>query len=1251
MSNVRLLIIILTATSITSMVCAQNSPGLKSFIPPSPNASSLGKYGEVPVGYYTGIPNISIPLASIKSRDLELPVSLSYHAGGIRVEEVASWVGLGWSLNAGGVITRSVRGVPDDRSNGYFNTRTTINALGIKYKDYVNSYIDHFLFGTGNGLPADVLMYEQIMAQVTDAEPDIFYFNFGNFSGKFFMNSAGSFVVSPIQALKIEQISNGYGVTRWIITTPDGVRYIFGTSLDQSRNALEKTINESNTVSSSGWYLIEVLSPNNSRIDLYYTAETYSYQSKASETINRIVYDANLCNLPPLDRRISTNYFEGWRLAKIQGSNGDITFNKALTERNDLPGSYALASLDIRDAQSTVVKTFKLTYSDFFSSSGCGTQYCKRLKLDAVEETSANGLVTAGKHMFEYSTLPLPDRNPNLTAINSQDMWGFYNGASNSVLPRGGTIFSDLGPSQTIFGGDRHSDEYFMQAGTLTKITYPTGGYTYFDYEANRLYSSDTNLGFTNLAPIAKSASLTLLTGETKTQDFSVIYADPSTSLVRVTITNRQQIQNCPATMCYQMYVENRNSPGKIYLAEGTQTLDLPAGDYRIGGTTFSGFESTVSTVPKVYYLNLNWLEYPTTVSSTQSEDKIVGGLRIKRISNFSGVQAPIVKRYEYSKFSVNQSSGVAVNIAMLNADSFSIYNCIPSGPFLGCTITSCGYVQFRSATLVPLTPTSGGIVGYANVTELLGENGEGGKTEYTFTTALDHPDENKNFKPFPASASYDWRRGLLSKKSEYKKTSTGFVKVAEAENTYSFGNNPVETYGLAVIKDHVGGDNIFADPGSHYYVAGYKTVSEFFYLQTEKYRIYDQTALTPFLETTKTNEYGIPQGHYQLTRSTEVGSDGVLKEVTIKYAQDVSLIGEPETARQSLINKFMIGTVLEQTAKTGGVQTAKTTTDYKDFNSALTLPAKVSFQTESPAPLEERVNFSTYDDYGNILEQAKKDDFKNGYQYGYNNSLPTAEVKNASNYKSSLNQTGIAHVNFGGAAPSPTYNFTVDYTGTVTLKLSVQGTPTYSTIVTYSGMSSGSATLLKGGCGLTTITFTNITPGAKSLTLALSSPDGGSVLGACGQIDYPQKQIIKEFYLEDFEESALATTDLTLAHTGRKYFSGDYTVNFALPNARSYFIEYWYLDAINKWQYISKPFTGTSMLLAEGSAIDDVRIYPKDAQMKSYTYDTILGMTSSISESSQTFKYEYDTFGRLKLIRNDKGEIEKQYSYNHKTN
>ena len=85
-----------------------------SVIPPSPNATAFNQFIDLPVGHYTGIPNISVPIYQISMPQLSLPISLNYHAGGMKVGERSSWVGAGWSLNAGGSINRTVRGLPDE---------------------------------------------------------------------------------------------------------------------------------------------------------------------------------------------------------------------------------------------------------------------------------------------------------------------------------------------------------------------------------------------------------------------------------------------------------------------------------------------------------------------------------------------------------------------------------------------------------------------------------------------------------------------------------------------------------------------------------------------------------------------------------------------------------------------------------------------------------------------------------------------------------------------------------------------------------------------------------------------------------------------------------------------------------------------------------------------------------------------------------------------------------------------------------
>src|SRR5688572_22137485 len=105
-----LLTVLANQLSLSSFGQMQADIQAPKIVPPSPDAASLGKYGEMPVDKSTGVPQISVPLCEIKTPRFTLPITLSYHASGIKVDEVASWVGTGWSLNAGGVITRTVIG-------------------------------------------------------------------------------------------------------------------------------------------------------------------------------------------------------------------------------------------------------------------------------------------------------------------------------------------------------------------------------------------------------------------------------------------------------------------------------------------------------------------------------------------------------------------------------------------------------------------------------------------------------------------------------------------------------------------------------------------------------------------------------------------------------------------------------------------------------------------------------------------------------------------------------------------------------------------------------------------------------------------------------------------------------------------------------------------------------------------------------------------------------------------------------------
>jgi YD repeat-containing protein len=62
----------------------------------------------------------------------------------------------------------------------------------------------------------------------------------------------------------------------------------------------------------------------------------------------------------------------------------------------------------------------------------------------------------------------------------------------------------------------------------------------------------------------------------------------------------------------------------------------------------------------------------------------------------------------------------------------------------------------------------------------------------------------------------------------------------------------------------------------------------------------------------------------------------------------------------------------------------------------------------------------------------------------------------------------------------------------------------------------------------------------------------------------------------------------------------------------------------------------------------DDVRFVPSDAQMTTYTYDPLVGMTSVSDNFGRVTKYGFDGFNRLEEIRDNEGFIQEKYHYNY---
>lgn len=1175
-------------------VCAlpQDINGVRSFSPASPNAVSLGKFGEVPVGLYNGIPEISIPLYVVKTKDLTLPISLDYHASGIKVEDISSWVGLGWSLNAGGVITHSIRGISDDTpSAGFFFTRAyTISHAQDYLSDNINPTSTFDVSGVPNG-HADGNSDLGWIYNIPDPEPDVFYFNFGGYSGQFFMDKDGNFVPTPQQDLKIEPTySSNEGVSRWTVTTPDGVQYVFGESTltenppVETRKAIEKTNNNFYQNINLSWYLLEVISPYVDNIKLYYDPESYEFNVKDIELVNvPLQSSSNFVadpNIGPSTKQVSLKQIRSFHLQRIQSGVDELIFITGA--RNDLPGASSLESIQIKNVNSSLDKTIDLDFGYFNSNGGAG-QYYQRLRLNSVEEFAgiAPNRISGGKHTLFYNSTPLPPWDPDGIGMNSQDLWGYNNGAYNPVLTQSFQAETAYG-TFTAVGAKRHTSRVQAMAAVLEKIEYPTGGFTAFDFESNRLMASDKDFNFLTAQPEPKRASLVVNSGEGLVyKDFSVVNPDPLLGdKVNMHFTIRQMVQNCPSNpngfpICFEAYLEGINGtyyPQKL-LKEGVYYELLAVGNYRMSLTSNSAGENGSGVTDKHYYFDLDWLEYPPDTQLEATTNKEVGGLRIQRITNYSAAGTIDIKRYEYNTFGTLSSSGVIVNKPQAYANVFRILY----KPTQFLNLEAGDYLQVRSYPLQSLSPTKSSPIGYANVTEFSGEYGENGKTEYRFYTASDYPDDIKTYRPYPQPTSYDFRRGHLKEKVvyAYDNATNQFKKIKSILNNYIFNQAARESYGLSWEKVqfcHSYGCGTLLENVQNYFVAGYKLLTEFYYNESETIRTYVPAGSENYLETKVTFGYGYANGHYQLTSKSTRDSDNSLNVINYKHASDLSFTGQDETVRLKLNEKFMRSAVLEEIQTKDGSQLSKTENKYALFSELPDVPLLASInQQVKENPIEQRLVINKYNDNGHVLSQKKVSDFDGAFTWGYNNKYQTSEVLGTSD-------SNIAFTSFESAMAT-------DHGSWAFVPASPQPQMTVGTSRT----------------------------GRNYFTI----PSGTSI-----------------------KKSGLTAGTYLVSYWSK---NGAYNVNSIAGVAG---------PTINGWTYyehrIVNPVSNTVTLTGVG-AIDELRLYPVNAQMTTYTYDAAVGVTSKTDPNNVTTYYEYDLLGRQKIVRDTNQKILKTLKYHYK--
>ncbi|MDE3212051.1 MAG: hypothetical protein KGM98_02360, partial [Bacteroidota bacterium] len=469
-----------------------------SLIPPSPEAASIAKYGILPVTLYEGMPNVSIPILNIQSTKLSLPISLGYNYNGYRPGEVAGSVGLGWSLEAGGVITRVVRGMVDEDP-----------ALLYPWTGYAG-----ITDLTGNMDFMDALGNTKI----ADGEPDLYIFHFNGHSGKFIMLGNRAYLF-PRQNLKI--IKSDLGFT---ITAEDGTIYNFfikETTTPKAQYHLPGSY-------TSAWDISNIISADRSdTISYQYTtyygpqstegySETYQRNGKGFNCGSNSGCDVWSINYSPV------NYINMMRLREIQFKNGNIQFIPEGQGRLDLAGDTALGEIDINNS-TEIIKKIKLSHSYFTGSVSNQASGPSQLRLDSLKiygfyATSVTDTAILAQqapfeaYSFQYAN-ETTGKFPRYT--RGIDYWGYYNGADNNEM----LFDASITPYQPIYTpATRNTDETKAVNGALTQITYPTGGYTKLTWEGNLVDYNINSSGadsYCSLNNVASAVATYTGTGDT----------------------------------------------------------------------------------------------------------------------------------------------------------------------------------------------------------------------------------------------------------------------------------------------------------------------------------------------------------------------------------------------------------------------------------------------------------------------------------------------------------------------------------------------------------------------------------------------------------------------------------------------------------------------------------------------------------------------------------------------------------------
>jgi hypothetical protein len=930
-----------------------NAPALTQVLPPAPNAFELTKYSGLPVNMSTGSVCTSIPLGTVSSGKVSLPISLSYNSGnGVQVNQMASRTGMSWVLKAGGVITRTVHDEPDESSTFL----PPPDFSGPDLLPYLQSAAD----GSKNN----------------DTQSDIFSFDFNGYSGQFILDPTDKtkVMMMPASNLKVETNFSGSTANKWTlkITDPEGTKYYFGGS-----NATEKSKTTPESAGGDGcgksyndyiptaWYLIAIQRYTGEHISLHYFSSSFNYYTGVSQTSIKTpvgpqpTCPSGTCATKSLDQICATLLSNnGVFLESITSRYGKVDFD--YIPRPDVTDDYLVYSVKfykrgiIDSTVNTLYDTYNLTYitstnNTFFNPKAGVVELTKRPFLKSVYRTGSG--VQPEVHIMDYYNI-----NGLASRLSfAQDSWGYFNNIDNTNLipANNNALIANIFPGKNA---NRDADGNYGYFGLLRKITYPTGGADSLEYEGNTVW--DTRTVPPPQITVYKTVTGTGFSGaNTVTHPFT-ISVDQYVNLSMACVYSGQGIDDqIHQNLVVKLYLDTdpthpiidaqykigQSSIQNPFLYAGSYTLELTAHGEAATGNVSIKYQPPGTPITKNYQ---------------------AGGVRLARNISLPQIGLPLIKKYIYASLAIqNQSSG----LLRLNYGPDNYYSMQRDALTCSSPSAYCQYHVAYSDPVYSLTYYSGPHIMYRNVIELAGNNWDNGGIEHHYQGSAGSNASIVMGTAIPAVplSNSGYPLGLEDLTTTFKKTGgtegsytvATVKKVSTTFKTDAALTKYVDTY--VVRRNWIQPGNTSLDP---YDVAKYTSFRLWIYPETITTTTYDPdggNAIAVTVTDTYTNTNNL-----MVTQKVTTASDGDTQKVVYKYANEEVAAGvtDPYAA---MVADNVIAPVIEQEYYNNSVFQQAVKTEYNDFYPHVYQPLHV--QTKTSGSFENRVSLYSYTEYGDM--------------------------------------------------------------------------------------------------------------------------------------------------------------------------------------------------------------------------------------------------------------------------------------------